>query len=208
MSIDCWLDDPVVPREPIKRIKGRSITDRIHDYTVIDIETTGGFTDCEIIELAAVRVRNDKITDTFSQLVKASEPLPPFIVNLTGIDDAMLADAPPIADVLPRFLDFVGNDVLLGHNVASFDSNIIYDNCAKLGLRRFDNDMLDTLRYVRRCDTGSPDNKLTTLTAYYKIDHENAHRALADCIANHKLYQIIRDMYNGTEKKCIADNDT
>ena len=194
MSTDCWLDDPVIPA---KRYKGRSITDKLHDYTVIDIETTGGFADCEIIELAAVKVRNDEITASYSELIKPLKPLPPFIVRLTGITDEMLEDAPAIGDMLPSFIDFVGDDVILGHNIASFDSTVIYDNCEKLGLRRFDNDMLDTLKYARHCNTGAPDNKLTTLTAHYGIDHDNAHRALADCIANHKLYQVIREMYNG-----------
>ena len=194
MFVDCWLDEPSVP---VKRVKGRCITDRIHDYTVVDIETTGGFTDCEIIELAAVRVRGDTITDSYCTLIKPDEPVNGFITALTGITNDMLKDAPKIKEKMQEFLDFVGDDILLGHNIAAFDSTIIYDACEKLGLKRFDNDMLDTLKYVRKCDTGAPDNKLTTLTAHFGIDHEGAHRALADCIANHKLYQIIRDMYNG-----------
>ena len=90
--------------------------DFIEDFTVIDIETTG--LSCEkneIIELSAIRVRNGIITDKFSSLVKPNGHINSFIKNLTGISNEMVENAPDITSVLPEFMEFISQDVLLGH---------------------------------------------------------------------------------------------
>ena len=101
--------------------KGESLL-RLPDdnYTVIDIETTGldpSFD--EIIELAAIRVRDGVITDSFSSLVKPSHEVSDFISALTGINNDMLSDAQAIYDVLPKYIDFIGDDIIIGHNVST-----------------------------------------------------------------------------------------
>src|SRR5437867_4616146 len=104
---------------------------RIHDalarplgatgFVVLDLETTGGApSPGGIIEIGAVRVAGGRLLETFVSLVRPAQPIPPFVSRLTGITDAMVADAPPIADVLPRFLRFAGDAVLVAHN-AAFD---------------------------------------------------------------------------------------
>lgn len=176
--------------------KRKSIRADISDYTVIDLETTGiSIYSCEIIELAAVKVRGSKIIDEFRTLVKPRRRISSMITDITGITNEMVSDAPYIEEVLGDYLEFIGDDIILGHNIASFDRNIIKIYCERLGLTPFLNDTLDTCTYSRRCDIDVPDRKLTTLTRYFNIDHKNAHRALADCIANFECYERLKKYY-------------
>ena len=180
-----------------REYKGCSLLSDINDYTVIDLETTGrNIKDCEIIELAAVKVRNGEIVDTFSSLVQPSESVPAEITVLTGICDEMLVNAPRIDQVIEEYIDFIGNDIVLGHNIQTFDSNIIYDLCEGFGLDPFANNMLDTLKYSKHCRIDVPNRRLSTLSTYFGITHDNAHRALSDCIANHEVYQRLKDFFD------------
>lgn len=179
------------------RKKGNSIIDNLSDYTVIDLETTSKYPNsAEIIELSAVRVRSGQITEKFTQLVKPSKPISKVITDLTGITNEMLSNAPLINDVLQSFIDFIGDDIILGHNIVSFDSTILYDICEKLNMKTLDNDMLDTLRYSHYCDIDVPDHKLKTISGYFGIEH-NAHRALNDCIANFEVYEKLKEHFTG-----------
>lgn len=177
---------------------GTTIRENISDYTVIDIETTGKYVNnCEIIELSAVRVRNSLIVDKYSTLIKPKKKVPAVITELTGITDEMLENAPSISEKLPEYLDFIGDDVILGHNIATFDRHIISRYCSELGLPLLENDTLDTLQYAHCCDVDVPDYRLTTLTAFFGISHSNAHRALADCIANFECYEKLKGRFDG-----------
>ena len=110
------------------RNKGESLIDFPSDYTIVDIETTGlSPQQCEIIEISALKIRNDKIKAKFSTLVKPEGLIGRFITKLTGITNLMVENAPKIDKVLPKFLEFAGNDCIIGHNV-NFDINFIYDN--------------------------------------------------------------------------------
>lgn len=176
----------------------KSIRENISDYTVIDLETTDiNIYRCEIIELSAVKVRNSEIIDTFSTLVKPHGKISSLITTITGITNEMVKNAPKIQDVLSDYISFISDDIILGHNIASFDRNIIKIHCERLGLPPFCNDTLDTLTYSRYCDINVPDRKLTTLTNYFNIEHKNAHRALADCIANHECYEKLKEFFIG-----------
>lgn len=180
-----------------RHYKGKCIFADINDYTVFDLETTGlNVNTCEIIEIAAIKVRNGKIIDQFSSLIKPSLSVPNEIAVFTGICDEMLINAPKIEDIINDFVDFIGNDIILGHNISTYDSTIIYDICENLNMKHFDNDMLDTALYARHCRIDVPNNKLTTLTKYLGIEHKNAHRALGDCIANHECYQKLKPLFD------------
>lgn len=185
-----------------RQYKGKSIIADIHNYTVIDLETTGrNVNECEIIELAAVKVENDEIVGEYSTLVQPSVLVPSRVTQITGITNEMLVDAPHIEDVIEDFLDFIGEDVILGHNISSFDSVILYDLCEGFGLPHLSNDMLDTLCYARRCNIIVPNYKLTTLTKYFGIEHSDAHRALGDCIANHQCYLKLKDFFDDSIRR-------
>ncbi len=161
--------------------KGQCLFAFPSDYTVVDIETNGLSSEtCEIIEVSALKVRGEKIEDRFSSLIKPNEPIGWFITRLTGITDETVKDAPPAFEVLGKFYDFAGKDILIGHNV-NFDVNFLYD---KLWIHNgliLDNSFVDTLRLARKALPFLENHKQITVAQYYGIPTEGSHRALRDC---------------------------
>lgn len=169
--------------------KGKSLLAALSDFVSLDIETTGlsPMYD-EIIELGAVKYREGKVVDTFSSLVKPENPVDNFITQMTGITNEMLEDAPSLVSILPTFLDFVGSDVVVGHNV-NFDINFIYDACDSFGFPSFSNDFVDTMRLARRMYKGLPNHKLDTLIDHFGLEHRTLHRGLGDCELTAECFQ-------------------
>lgn len=161
------------------------------DYVVLDIETTGLGTKCDIIEIAAVRVRNNIVTDEFESFVKPNGKIPWNITQLTGITNAMVEGAPSIEQVLSDFKRFVGDDVLVGHNIKSFDMRIISAKASDCGMC-FGNELIDTLAMSKKLLSMSH-NRLSDVCAHYNITNTSAHRALSDVIATHECYQRLRN---------------
>ena len=172
--------------------KGRSLVCLPNDYTVIDLETTGLSPRCdEIIELAAIKVRDGKILDSYQQLVKPKEGISDFISAITNITNEMVADAPNIEDALLGYLNFIGSDIVVGHNV-SFDVNFLFDNCVSIFGSAFTNNYINTVRVAKRL-VDLPHYRLSDLCAYCGIKRENAHRALADCQMTHELVGKLKE---------------
>lgn len=180
----------------IRENKGNSLLELPDNYTVIDIETTGLDSSLDdILEISAVKVRNNTITDSFSSLVHYAEELPEFITELTGITNDMVKDAPSLDIVLNNFYNFIGNDILIGHNV-NFDINFLYDNLKKNANKYLSNDFVDTLRLARKVIKELDHHRLSDLLSYYKIDNSNQHRALADCNYTLEIYNNLKkDIY-------------
>ena len=87
-------------------------------FCVLDHETTGGSpADCGITEIGALRFRGGEPDGTFQTLVNPGAPIPPFITVMTGITQAMVIEAPPVEEAIPAFLEFLGDAVIVGHNV-------------------------------------------------------------------------------------------
>ena len=178
--------------KPQRENKGSSKLDFPVDYTVVDLETTGLDPEWnEIIEIGALKIRNNQIVDSFSQLVKPTEPVDEFITDLTGITNDMLADAPSIEEVLPSFLAFADNDIIVGHNV-NFDINFIYDNCVRLTGQGFPNDFVDTMRLSRRLFPQEKHHRLSDLEKRYNLHNESAHRALSDVMLTNQCLEHLR----------------
>ncbi len=183
--------------------KGKSLLELKDDYTIIDIETTGldSYYN-EIIELGAIKIRNNKIVDRFQTLIKPTEKIDEFIEYLTNITNEMVKDAPKIEDKLKEYIDFIGTDVIIGHNV-NFDINFLYDKCLEIyNQPLLKNNYIDTLRIGRRCIKETKNHKLATLAEKFKIDNENEHRALADCIITYKLFNIEKELVQ-KEPECM-----
>ena len=186
-------------------VKGKSLLSFPDSYTVIDIETTGldpRFD--EIIELAAIHYENDVETSRFQTLVKPENEISDFITELTGITNEMLATAPSICSILPNFRNFVGDSIVIGHNV-NFDINFIYDFSEYNSLSPFSNDFVDTMRISRRLYKELPNHKLSTLVSYFDVDHPVEHRALADCISTYCCYLKMKQYVQETGASLIAD---
>ncbi|MHB8172290.1 MAG: PolC-type DNA polymerase III [Thermincolia bacterium] len=158
------------------------------EYIVFDIETTGFSPSAnEIIEIGAVKVVDGIITQRFSSFIKPDNPIPYEITQLTGINHNMVSDAPPIVEVLPRFMEFVGNGVLVAHN-ALFDTGFLRVKLNRHLGRSLANPILDTLGLARALLPKLKNHKLKTLTEEFDVKLENHHRAVDDADATTQIF--------------------
>jgi len=169
------------------------------DYIVLDIETTGIHPDfAKITEIGAAKVIDDQITAVFNMLVNPEVDIPENIINLTGITNEMVVDAPTISQVMPLFLEFCEELPILGHNIP-FDFSFLKTNAMHLNLH-FEKKALDTLILSRQYIDGQSSYSLSHLLKFCLIKRINAHRALDDALATHELFQIIKYKYMDTDK--------
>ena len=153
----------------IHKNKGRYLRELPTNYCVVDIETTGlCHLKNEIIELSALKIDNNKVIGRYSSLIKPSTEIKWFITNLTGITNEMVSKERNIEIVLKEFCEFVGNSVVVGHNV-SFDLRFIEANCKKYLNKPFVNDYCDTLKIARRLLPELTSYKLENLAKYFGI---------------------------------------
>ena len=167
----------------MERLPAGLLTDA--DLVVVDVETTGWLADsASITEIGAVRLARDQPAREFSALVNPGTPIPPDITALTAITDDMVAGAPPIGEVLPRFIDFARGSVIVAHN-APFDLGFLTAACANAGIEWPSCAVVDTAVLARLLLTPGavPDHKLTTLAGYFGTGTNPCHRALADARA-------------------------
>lgn len=171
--------------------KGKSLLDLPHDYVVVDLETTGlDPVGCEIIEIGALRVVGGDELERFETLVAPSCRLPSIITQITGLTDRDLDGAPSIQDVLPAFLDFAGDSILVGHNV-NFDVNFLYEKTLEHTGALFTNSFVDTLRLSRILYPGVS-HKLSEMGRICRIPNPCAHRAMGDVEQTWHLYEHLR----------------
>ena len=159
--------------------KGQNLDDT---YVVFDLETTGfSPKNDSIIEIGAVKIKNGVIIDNFSEFVNPRRAIPYKITELTGITEDMVRDAKSIHDVLPRFLEFIGDAVVVAHN-ASFDCSFIAKNSNDLGLE-FSPTVVDTVQVCRFLYPELKSVKLNLVAKYLGIKLESHHRAVDDAKA-------------------------
>ena len=157
------------------------------NFVVFDLETTGLSPEKNrIIEIGAVRVERGEIVDRFSAFVNPEVPIPFEIEKLTGINDAMVIDAPKIEEILPKFLDFCGEAALVGHN-AAFDVSFVAHNAARLGIP-FSPTVLDTVTLAQHLLPNLNRYKLDTVAKALNVSLENHHRAVDDAGATAEIF--------------------
>ncbi len=158
-------------------------------FCVVDLETTGGSpADCAITEIGAVKFIGGEPAGTFQTLVDPETAIPPFITVLTGITHAMVVEAPKIEEALPSFLEFLGDAVIVGHNVR-FDLSFLNAAAERLGYGRLPNRSADTAALARRLIRTEVRNlKLATLAAYFRSPVAPTHRALDDATATAHVF--------------------
>lgn len=172
--------------------KKRGFTDH---FTVIDFETTGLYPNtCEIIEFGAVRYLNNIETEVFQALVKPKRPIPPDASKINHIFNSDVANMPSIDEVLPDFMRFIGEDVLVAHN-ANFDLsfllaaiekyNATHPNLMPIMLR---NKVADTLALSKYYMPGLKSYSLQKLILHMNLGDFEAHRSIGDCRATGALY--------------------
>lgn len=174
------------------RNKGKSLIGFPADYIVIDIETTGLDSRYdEIIELSAIKVRHGEIIEEYSTLVKPQYAASEFITELTGITNDALSGAPDLHEVLAVYMSFIGDEIIVGHNV-NFDINFLYDKHLSLTGGEFTNDFIDTLRLARFLLRDLPHHRLLDLVEYFGISDEVEHRGLSDAYA---AWNVLKGLY-------------
>ncbi|MCP2265913.1 DEDD exonuclease domain-containing protein [Promicromonospora thailandica] len=169
-------------------------------FVVVDLETTGtSAKEGGITEIGAVKVRGGEVLGEFQSLVNPGQPVPAFVARLTGITNAMVATAPDIALVLPSFLEFARNTVLVAHN-APFDVGFLKEMCSRLDYPWPGFTVVDTVPLARRLVTRdeAPNHKLSTLANLFHATVSPDHRALADARATvdvlHALFDRLAPM--------------
>ncbi|CCZ64371.1 dNA polymerase III polC-type [Roseburia sp. CAG:50] len=156
-------------------------------FVVFDLETTGfSAAKNKIIEIGAAKVVNGSITERFSTFVNPKVPIPYEIEQLTHITDDMVLDAPMIHEILPQFMEFCQNAVMVAHN-ADFDMSFIRHNCDLLGLE-CEKTVLDTVALARVLLPSLNRFKLNTIAKALNISLENHHRAVDDAACTAEIF--------------------
>jgi len=158
-------------------------------FCVLDLETTGLSPDTEgITEIGAVRYEQGEEVGRFQTLVNPDAPIPPRITVVTGITQAMVIDAPKIGEALPSLLEFIGDAVIVGHNVR-FDMSFLNAAAIRGGYGRLTNRSVDTLRLAHRLVRKDLRSfKLSSLAAYFGSPVTPNHRALDDTLATAHVF--------------------
>ncbi|MFN2452876.1 MAG: PolC-type DNA polymerase III [Pyrinomonadaceae bacterium] len=159
------------------------------DFVIVDVETTGAKTPpCRITEIGAYRVSRGRVVAEFQTLINPETAIPPFIVGLTGITNAMVKDAPRFADVAAQWLDFASDAVLVAHN-AAFDVRFLNHEIARVFPgRRMVNAQLCTVRLSRSVVPGLANYRLHTVAEHFAIPIVNRHRAAGDALATAEIF--------------------
>ena len=170
-------------------------------FVAFDIETTGTFgaaygdAEAEITEIGAVKVLNGQIVERMDWLCNPGRPITPMVSRLTHITNEMVADQPPVSEIIHRFAEFAGDLPLVGHNVKSSDLHYITRAADRAGVR-LENPFFDTYRYAKRFQPaqGWPNVRLETLSRCFGIEQNQAHRAWCDAEANVGVYFKLKEM--------------
>lgn len=160
-------------------------------FVIVDTETTGSSPSGDaLIEIGAVRLQGGEMGETFQQLIDPGRHVPSRITRLTGISTAMVYGQPSAAEVLPDFLEFLGDSILVAHNLP-FDARFLDVALDAAGLPPLQNRAIDTLRLARRMLSSLPSKGLSKLTKHFGITVHGRHRALGDATATAELLVIL-----------------
>lgn len=164
-------------------------------YVVFDVETTGLSAVYDtVIELAAVKIKGGEIIDRFESFANPHQPLSATIIELTGITDDMLTDAPEVEAVFKKFQEWMGDHTLVAHN-ASFDMGFLNVGFKKSGLEKTKNPVIDTLELARFLFPEMKNHRLNTLCKKMDIELTQHHRAIYDTEATgYLLVKMLKDV--------------
>ncbi len=185
-------------------ITGKYVGGFDDEMIVFDIETTGlSKNDCQIIEIGAVKIKNGQILEIFDEFINPQQHIPDEITALTSITDEMVAKAQTIDVVLPQFLEFAGDRLVIAHN-ADFDTGFIRVAAERLGLK-FANPYLDTVALSRYLNSDLKSHKLNILAKHYKLEDFHHHRASDDSTILAHIYFKMSEQLKEADIKNFED---
>ena len=159
------------------------------NYAVLDLETTGHGAGDDMLQVGLVLLDETmQIIRTYNTFVKPTIPIPPFITQLTGIDESMVEDAPPVEDVLLELIPLLENAVLVAHNVG-FDAGFLSSALDRCGYMPFAGRRLDTIDLLRVLYPTLTTYQLGAVTELFGIEHDQHHRADSDAMATAELFK-------------------
>ena len=172
-------------------------------YAILDIETTGGkYNEEGITEIAIYKFDGHKVVDQFISLINPERDIQPFVVNLTGINNNMLRNAPKFYEVAKRIVEITEDCILVAHN-AQFDYRILTTEFSRLGFE-FIRPSLCTVELAKDLIPGQESYSLGKLVRSLGIPVADRHRASGDALATVKLFQMLLD--KDTTKKIILES--
>lgn len=182
-------DEAIMVRNP----KDKNIEDE--EFVVFDLETMGlNSHEHEIIEIGAVKLRGKSIVDRFSYLVNPKKKIPQKIQELTNITQSMVDNEPTIEEVLPKFIEFVGDATLVAHN-AAFDMGFIYRDVKKYLGYDYNPSVIDTLQMARDLYPDLKSFGLKNMNKVLGLSLESHHRAVDDSQATANMFIIFLERY-------------
>ena len=178
--------------------KGRK---QCNEFVVVDFETTGLNVTDKIVEVAALKYKDNNMVDSFHSLVNPEVHISSRITKINGINDDMVKDAPTIDKVMPEFAEFIGDNIIVAHN-APFDMKFLkhYSSLCNINI---DNPVVDTLPLSRKVFTELENHKLVTIVKHLNLNTEKLHRSYADskCCAEILLHCLsIKDEKDNEQK--------
>lgn len=185
-------------------IRDANDKDLSQTFVVFDLETTGfSNKNDKITEIGAVKVKNFEIVDRFNELINPEKDISYKVQELTGITNDLIKDKPTIEEILPRFMEFVGDSVLVAHN-AEFDIGFINQECKEMNIE-FKNKSVDTLMLARILLPHLKRFKLNNLTKELGVPLHNHHRAVDDAAATAQIFIKFLDMIEKKGAKKLSD---
>lgn len=169
-------------------------------YVCVDLETTGLYPERDrITEVAAARVENGVITDSFSSLVHSPVAIDSYVSKLTGITNEMIADAPGEAEIIRKLFTFIDNSPIVGYNV-SFDVSFLHYAAYRASVPLV-HESFDVQSYAKKGLPGRPGYKLSNVAEYLSVEQPDAHRALADVLTTVACAEKLRPIVEEIEEK-------
>lgn len=188
-----------------ERNKGESILAFPKDYTILDLETTGVNPNVDkIIELSAIKYRNNREVGRFTTLVNPERRIPMDVQNLTNIRPWNVEKAPKIDAAIRDFDKFLGDDTIVGYNV-NFDVNFTYDAMEKYLGKTLNNDFVDVKKLAHR-ELDLDRYRQVDVVSHYGLSSEGAHRAINDCEMCHAIFDRIKQDVLQNGHMCNYEN--
>lgn len=174
-------------------------------YIVLDLETTGlSRYKHQITEIAAIRIDGDEIINTYQTLINPQRNIPSGVTRLTGITNKMVENAPTIDQILPDFLEFIWDDIIVAHN-ASFDYWFLSENIYKHQNFWMENPVLCTRKLTSRLIPELPRKNLWSICEHMNLVNDQAHRAMSDTAVTVEVFKNLLKLL--TKKWIINKSD-
>jgi DNA polymerase III epsilon subunit family exonuclease len=161
----------------------------VTEFTVFDIETSGlDPVRDEVLEIAGLKLRGPEIIGSFEQLIQPTRSIPPEVEKIHGLNEIfLLVNGRGAREVMAEFLKFIGETIVVGHNIKEFDWLFVLNHLNKQQLPLPQNKLIDTLELSRKL-LSLPQYNLTSVAKHFGHEHKNAHRAMADVEVNAKVF--------------------